>query len=149
MAPEPLTLLVARVGLGVHGALYRRLGRRRLTVVQHRVLRTLAASDGRHFRQLARDLRLRRQTVVAASRGLAASGLVTRAAHPTDARVVLLSITDKGRGVLDQLQQCIDRLERLLTVRLSPRQATDVTRALRLIDESLLIRPQFEVTGSE
>lgn len=149
MSPEPLAILLARVGFGVHLALHRRLDRRRLTVIQHRILQLLAAEDARHFRQVARDLRLRRQTVVAASLGLAARGLIIRGARPGDARVVPLSITDEGRRVLHQLQLGIDRLERLLTVRLSPRQAGNVARALRLMDESLLIRPQFEVTGSE
>ena len=71
--------------------------------------RTLAMKD------LAEHLQLTPPSVTALTRRLVQTGLVRREPHPEDSRVSLLSLTDEGQALLQELYQShLERMRRLL-----------------------------------
>jgi DNA-binding MarR family transcriptional regulator len=74
------------------------------------------------------------------ARALEASGLVARAAHPTDTRAVQLTLTDKGIEVVDRAVVIVRDLLEQLTAPLGG-TASVRTRSLMLDLEALLAVP--------
>jgi DNA-binding MarR family transcriptional regulator len=68
-----------------------------------RVLRTLAPDHELAMKDLADQLRLTPPSVTALTRRLVTTGLLWRRPHADDSRVVLLSLTDAGRDLHQQL----------------------------------------------
>jgi DNA-binding MarR family transcriptional regulator len=68
-----------------------------------RVLRTLAPDRELAMKDLADQLHLTPPSVTALTRRLVISGLLGRRPHADDSRVVLLSLTDAGRDLHQQL----------------------------------------------
>jgi DNA-binding MarR family transcriptional regulator len=66
---------------------------------QQWILRCLWAEDGLSPGEIARRLDLATPTVTKAATRMEAVGLLTRHAHPRDARLVCLRLTDRGRGL--------------------------------------------------
>jgi DNA-binding MarR family transcriptional regulator len=64
----------------------------------------LARDGAQSIATLARARRVRHQTMRVTVVDLEAQGLVERTADPADARGVLISLTDDGRAVIDELR---------------------------------------------
>jgi DNA-binding MarR family transcriptional regulator len=84
-----------------------------------RVLRLIDDSPGTTFAELARITGLERSLTSRIIQTLLAGGLVSRANSAEDARVFLLSTTDRGKEVRRIARHLSDRLEVLLTDPLS------------------------------
>ena len=80
-----------------------------------RALHLLACGRALAMKDLAEQLYLSPPSVTALTRRLVQTGLVRRQAHAEDSRVVLLSLTDEGQTLLQQLyQDQLQRMEQLL-----------------------------------
>jgi DNA-binding MarR family transcriptional regulator len=80
---------------------------------QQFILRCLWHSDGQTPGEVAKRLGLATPTVTRAATRMEAAGLLRRAPHPSDARLVRLCLTTKGRA----LETTIAEEMRLLTAR--------------------------------
>jgi DNA-binding MarR family transcriptional regulator len=80
---------------------------------QQWILRRLWADDGLSPGEIARQLDLATPTVTKAATRMEAAGLLTRHAHPHDARLVRLCLTDRGRAlekvIAEEMQQLAER----------------------------------------
>jgi DNA-binding MarR family transcriptional regulator len=102
---------------------------------QQFILRRLWASDGQTPGELARALELSTPTVTRAATRMQAVGLVRRAPHPTDRRLVVLHLTERGAALEHVIDQEMARLtDRALAGVPDP---ASVTRALRTIRTNL------------
>jgi DNA-binding MarR family transcriptional regulator len=103
------------------------------------VLTVLAANEQASQLQLARRLGVDRTTMVALLDGLQRRGLVTRRAHSEDRRRNAVELTATGRDVFEQATKAGDEAERRFLAPLSPHDADQLRRTLRL-----LIHPEHE-----
>jgi DNA-binding MarR family transcriptional regulator len=97
-----------------HEAVLRGYG---LTMTQYTVLLTLSRDDGRSGAQLARACGVTQQSMASVLTGLANKGLIDRHPSPVHAKVMIATLTDAGRDVLDRAYQEVIVLERALTDR--------------------------------
>jgi DNA-binding MarR family transcriptional regulator len=70
---------------------------------QQFILQALWAQDGQTPGELAKRLDLATPTVTRTASRMAATGLLRREAHPSDARLVRLCLTDRGRELEDTM----------------------------------------------
>ncbi|MEV7618169.1 MarR family transcriptional regulator [Streptomyces sp. NPDC089799] len=105
--------------MGHHEAVLRGHG---LTMTQYTVLLTLSAEPDRSGAQLARACGVTQQTMATVLNGLHKKGLIARTPSPTHAKVLLTSLTDQGRTVLDRAYQEVIVLERALTEAFEPEE---------------------------
>jgi DNA-binding MarR family transcriptional regulator len=103
------------------------------------VLTVLAANEQASQLQLARRLGVDRTTMVALLDGLQRRGLVTRRTHSEDRRRNAVELTVTGRDVFEQATKAGDEAERRFLAPLSPHDADQLRRTLRL-----LIHPEHE-----
>ena len=86
---------------------------------QQWLLRCLWAEDGLSPGEVARRLDLATPTVTKAASRMEVAGLLVRRPHPTDARLVRLHLTDRGRGlektVADEMHRLAERALATLT----------------------------------
>jgi DNA-binding MarR family transcriptional regulator len=80
---------------------------------QQWILRCLWTEDGLSPGEIARRLDLATPTVTKAATRMEATGLLTRQAHPSDARLVCLRLTDRGRAlekvIADEMKHLAER----------------------------------------
>jgi DNA-binding MarR family transcriptional regulator len=80
---------------------------------QQWILRCLWAQDGLSPGEIARRLDLATPTVTKAATRMEAAGLLTRRAHPRDARLVCLQLTERGRAlekvIADEMHNLAER----------------------------------------
>lgn len=88
-----------------------RLNQLNLSFSHMRALHLLASGHALAMKDLAEQLYLSPPSVTALTRRLVQTGLVLRTAHTEDSRVVLLSLTNEGQALLQQLYQ--DQLQRM------------------------------------
>ncbi|MBP2706663.1 MarR family transcriptional regulator [Microbispora sp. RL4-1S] len=88
---------------------------------QQFILRCLWDEDGLTPGEIARRLELTTPTVTRAATRMEASGLLRREPHPTDARLVLLRLTERGQELEEVIAREVERLGE---------------RALRTLDEA-------------
>lgn len=74
-----------------------------ITVVQLKALYTLSSNPDISLGELAEKLRLTNSTVSGVIDRLVHSGLVDRVVPPENRRAVSIHLTEKGKGILDQL----------------------------------------------
>ncbi len=80
-----------------------------------RVLHMLAPDSELAMKDLAEQLGMAPPSLTALTRRLVQTGLVQRQSHPDDSRVSLLSLTDAGRALHNQLYaEHLARMEQLL-----------------------------------
>ncbi len=102
MAPEPDALLdmAGRLRLVVSALLRRVRDVRSFPLTQAAALNTLARDGATSIGDLARDQKVRPQSMAQIVSELEQGGFVTRAADPSDGRRVLISITPVGLETL-------------------------------------------------
>ena len=98
-----------------HSPAFRRLAELGLSLSHLRALHMLAPGRTMAMKDLAEQLDLTPPSVTALTRRLVQTGMVRRRAHAEDSRVALLSLTDEGQALLEQLyQDQVARMEQLL-----------------------------------
>ncbi|MEU9497182.1 MarR family transcriptional regulator [Streptomyces sp. NPDC048196] len=97
-----------------HEAVLRTYG---LTMTQYTVLLTLSRTDGRSGAQLARACGVSQQSMATVLNGMQTKELISRKASAAHAKVMIATLTDTGRDLLDRAYQEVIVLERALTDR--------------------------------
>lgn len=91
------------------------LKRLNLSLSHMRALQILMPDRALPLKELAEQLHMTPPSVTALTRRLVQTGLAQRTPHPEDSRIVLLSLTDAGRALYEQVtQEHIQRMARLL-----------------------------------
>lgn len=93
-----------------------------VTVFQYTALSVLSALPGLSNAQLARRSLISPQGMNQALATLVDRGLVTRIAHPTNARVLCVELTKDGSDLLERCDQQVDLVEEKFLQFLDPTQ---------------------------
>lgn len=109
-ALERLWALALILGQGMQGG----LAERGLTLARAHVIWQLQQDGAITQRTLSRALRVTPRNVTGLVDGLEADGLVARAAHPTDRRATLVSLTPRGAEVAAAMRRDQDGFAQLL-----------------------------------
>jgi DNA-binding MarR family transcriptional regulator len=84
-------------------------------------------------RHVAEEAGISKGTLTGVSRTLEARGLVRRAGHPTDGRLVLLSLTEEGEALMNRLFPQYNEEEAFVTGKLSDQECRRVAEGLRRV----------------
>ena len=87
------------------GTAIQRLSDLNLSFTHLRALRLLTTSDAIAMKDLAEQLYLTPPSVTALTRRLVQTGLIHREAHAADSRVALLSLTNAGQALLQEISR--------------------------------------------
>jgi DNA-binding MarR family transcriptional regulator len=98
---------------------------------QARALRVVCAREGTRPSDLAEALHIAPRSATEVADALEARGLVTRSPDPTDRRAVVLTPTDAGRRVQDEVAAARAADTRDLFARLDPADRAALSRILR------------------
>jgi DNA-binding MarR family transcriptional regulator len=116
---ERIPFLLSQLGSHVAGEFQRRMSEIGAQPRTYAVLMALATEDGQSQRQLSARLGIHRTARVTVIDSLEADGLVTRMAHPDDRRAFAITLTDKARRLLPNLDEAVRALEDTITAPLS------------------------------
>ncbi|MGD1216834.1 MarR family winged helix-turn-helix transcriptional regulator [Streptomyces krungchingensis] len=84
-------------------------------------------------RHVAEEAGISKGTLTGVSRTLEKRGLVQRAGHPTDGRLVLLSLTDEGEELMQRLFPAFNQEEAFVAGRLSDDECRGIAQGLRQV----------------
>jgi DNA-binding MarR family transcriptional regulator len=84
-------------------------------------------------RHVAEEAGISKGTLTGVSRTLEARGLVRRSGHPTDGRLVLLSLTDEGEELMQRVFPQFNEEEAFVTGQLSDEECRSVAEGLRRV----------------
>ncbi|MCX5264068.1 MarR family winged helix-turn-helix transcriptional regulator [Streptomyces sp. NBC_00199] len=84
-------------------------------------------------RHVAEEAGISKGTLTGVARTLEGRGLVRRAGHPTDGRLVLLSLTDEGEALMRRLFPAFNEEEAFVAGRLSDEECRTVADGLRRV----------------
>ncbi|MGX4693924.1 MarR family winged helix-turn-helix transcriptional regulator [Streptomyces sp. JNUCC 63] len=84
-------------------------------------------------RHVAEEAGISKGTLTGVSRTLESRGLLRRAGHPTDGRLVLLSLTDEGEDFMSRVFPAFNEEEAFVTSRLSGEECRDLAEMLRRV----------------
>ncbi|MFD9791570.1 MarR family winged helix-turn-helix transcriptional regulator [Streptomyces sp. NPDC059070] len=84
-------------------------------------------------RHVAEEAGISKGTLTGVARTLEARGLLRRAGHPTDGRLVLLSLTDEGEELMGTLFPRFNEEEAFVTGQLSDQECRGAADALRRV----------------
>ncbi|MFD1543493.1 MarR family winged helix-turn-helix transcriptional regulator [Nonomuraea guangzhouensis] len=101
-----------------------------LSMSQYAVLRALADAPGAPAAELARRTFVTRQSLRDVLSGLKEAGLASVAAQPSAGRALPVTLTDSGRGMLDQAERIVLEVESRM---LSTLPAGDVRQLATLL----------------
>ncbi len=104
---------------------------------QQFILQCLWEKDGLTPGEIARRLGLATPTVTKAATRMEATGLLVRKPHATDARLVRLCLTDRGRTLQTVIDAELRRLTRRALKTLSPQERVQLVRFLTEIRHNL------------
>jgi MarR family transcriptional regulator, organic hydroperoxide resistance regulator len=107
---------------------------------QQFILECLWETDGLTPGELAKRLRLATPTVTRAATRMEAAGLLRREPHPTDARLVRLCLTERGKGLESTLARERAELTRRATRGLSESERAHLVKLLNLLRDNLTDR---------
>lgn len=109
------------------------MSRHGVRVGQHIVLTVLWEHDGLTPGEIARRLQAATPTIVNTATRMEEAGLVVRKPDPTDARLVRLYLTPRGRSVREPVRDARTALERHVTATLTPAELDHLRSALTKI----------------
>ncbi len=127
---ERIPFLLSQLGFYVAEEFGRRLEPFGVGPRTYAVLMALNADDGQSQRQLSARLRLHRNVMVTLVDDLERQGLVKRMPHPGDRRAFAVTLTDKARDLLPELDAQGRALQDEITASLT---AAERRTALRLL----------------
>jgi DNA-binding MarR family transcriptional regulator len=130
---ERIPFLLSQLGAHVAGEFQRRMSASGVRPRTYAVLMALASQDGQSQRQLSARLGIHRNAMVAVIDGLEADGLVKRTAHPDDRRAFAITLTDRARSLLPDLDKVGRGLEDTVTAPLSAVERTTLRELLQRI----------------
>lgn len=104
-----------------------------VTPVQYAGLQAVRRMPGMDQRSLARSIGLDTSTVAGVVDRLEARGLMVRNASPDDRRVRLLSLTDEGETLLDQIEPAMLRAQKRMLEPLSRKDQQEFMRMMRVV----------------
>ena len=111
-AQQPLVLyLVKQLELAIRSIMDERLRPHGVTTLQYTALSVLAQRDDLSSAQLARRSFVRPQTMHQMIQALDERGLVERRADPSNRRVLLVGLSDRGRAVLGECEPLVTEIE--------------------------------------
>ncbi|MFF4834945.1 MarR family winged helix-turn-helix transcriptional regulator [Streptomyces sp. NPDC001315] len=84
-------------------------------------------------RHIAEEAGISKGTLTGVSRTLEARGLIRRASHPTDGRLVLLSLTDEGEELMQRVFPRFNEEEAFVAGQLSDEECRSVADGLRRV----------------
>ncbi len=108
-----------------------------ITMPQMKVLLLLSEHGALRVGVLARHLNVSTPTITGIVDRLVREDLVQRTDDPSDRRVVINSLTEKGRGVMERLQERTDTELLRMVGSLSAEEQAEISRPLRRLDEAL------------
>ena len=126
---ERIPFLLSQLGSQVASEFDRRMRGIGVAPRTYAVLMALASQDGQSQRQLSARLGIHRNVMVTVIDALEADGLVKRMAHPGDRRAFAITLTNRARTLLPDLDKEGRELEDRITSPLSA-QERDVLRDL-------------------
>ena len=132
-----LLRLFTRAGKLMRAAADEAMSPHGVRVGQNLLLEVLWSDDGLTPGELAGRLRVTTPTVVNAATRMETAGLVTRRRDSSDARLVRLYLTEKGRAAQEPVQAARAELERRATAELTDSERKHVESALRKIIREL------------
>lgn len=113
------------------------MGRHGVREGQQFILMALWHEDGLTPGELARRLGLATSTVTRAATRMEKSGLLERRPHPSDARLVTIHLSGRGRGLRDDLNTEMRRLSDRALAGLPMEQRADFVRMLDRLSGNL------------
>ncbi|WP_055489234.1 MarR family winged helix-turn-helix transcriptional regulator [Streptomyces sp. TP-A0356] len=84
-------------------------------------------------RHVAEEAGISKGTLTGVARTLESRGLVRRADHPSDGRLVLLGLTDKGEELMQRVFPAFNEEEAFVTGQLSDAECRDLAEGLRRV----------------
>ncbi|MFF4397362.1 MarR family winged helix-turn-helix transcriptional regulator [Streptomyces sp. NPDC001480] len=84
-------------------------------------------------RHVAEEAGISKGTLTGVARTLESRGLIGRAGHPDDGRLVLLSLTDKGEELMQRVFPAFNEEEAFVTSRLSDAECRGLAEGLRQV----------------
>ncbi|HEX6676170.1 MAG TPA: MarR family transcriptional regulator [Actinomycetes bacterium] len=105
---------------------------------QQFILMALWHEDGLTPGEIARRLGLATPTVTKAATRMEAAGLVVRRPHPSDARLVRIHLTDRGRNLQKVLDDEMRRLSERALASLSEQERASFVRLLDQLHRNLV-----------
>jgi DNA-binding MarR family transcriptional regulator len=130
---ERIPFLLSQLGSHVAGEFQRRMTGVGVRPRTYAVLMALATEDGQSQRQLSVGLGIHRNAMVTVIDALEADGLVTRMAHPDDRRAFAVTLTDRARSLLPDLDKASRALEDTITAPLSAIERNTLRELLQRI----------------
>ena len=130
---ERIPFLLSQLGSHVAGEFQRRMSGIGLEPRTFAVLMALATENGQSQRQLSARLGIHRNAMVTVVDALEADGLVKRMAHPEDRRAFAITLTDRARSLLPDLDEATDALEDTVTETLSAGERNTLRELLQRI----------------
>lgn len=126
-----LSYLLARAGQAVAAEIHRDVAEAGLTVLEWRVLATLAGGDARSVGEIASIVLAQQSTVTKLLKRMERDGRVVRSDGQHDRRQSLLRITAAGRAEVAPLLRRAKRHERAAIARLDADEAAALKAALQ------------------
>ncbi len=116
---ERIPFLLSQLGAHVATEFGRRMSDIGVQPRTYAVLMALATDDGQSQRELCARLGIHRNAMVGVVDALEAEGLVDRRTHPEDRRAFAITLTDRARNLIPDLDQAGRALENSVTAPLS------------------------------
>jgi DNA-binding MarR family transcriptional regulator len=134
--PENIGFQIRIVQMRVFREFYRVFEGSGVTPGMHTVLAIIRDNPGMRQRTLAELLMVREPNMTRMIQGLEASGLIAREVDKTDRRAFHLVLTDKGRKLMEGVQDRLDTLEARLLGGLDAKERSDLKTYLdRILDQ--------------
>jgi DNA-binding MarR family transcriptional regulator len=118
-----------------HEAVLRAYG---LTMTQYTVLLALSREDAMSGAQLARAAGVTQQSMATVLTGMQNKKLIDRQPSPVHAKVMIATLTDTGRALLDQAYQEVNALERSFTDQFDPAEHAQFCELLDRATQTLV-----------
>lgn len=135
--PEYIGFHIRIVQMRVFREFYRTFEGAAVTPGMHTVLAIIRDNPGIRQRSLAELLMVREPNMTRMIQGLQGAGLIAREVDKTDRRAFHLMLTDKGRGLMDGVQDRIDAFEERLLAGLDPKERKALRSYLDRILETI------------
>ena len=136
-----MVYLVKQVELAVRAQLDDLLRPAGITASQYTALTALERQADLTSAQLARSSFVTAQSMADMVTSLAEQGVISRRRDPSDRRRLVLSLTARGRRMLERYRPKVAALEKQMLGALSARQAADLRRYLLACREGLADEP--------
>ena len=138
---QRIPFLLSQLGSYLADDFKRRLAPLGMQPRTNAVLVALADHDGQSQRELSARLGVHRNVMVGLIDMLEERGLVARRPHPDDRRAFAVTLTDKARALLPELEERSRQLEDAVTASLTPAERTALLSMLRRLSAGLGLSP--------